>query len=51
MPTEQAVNVPIEASVQKYDVVSRQLEQQSQAAPMQEQHQPDTQAMAASMGR
>lgn len=51
MPTEQAVKAPIEESMQKYEVASRQVEQQSQVTQLQEQHQQDTQARAASMGR
>ncbi|MGE6332883.1 zeta toxin family protein [Stenotrophomonas sp. NPDC077659] len=51
MPTEQAVKAPIEESMHKYEVVSRQVEQQSQAARLQEQHQQDSQARAASIGR
>ncbi|MNC25919.1 hypothetical protein D3C75_740280 [compost metagenome] len=51
MPTEQAVKAPIEESMQKYEVVSRQVEQQSQTTQLQEQHQQENQAKATSMGR
>lgn len=51
MPTEQAVRAPIEESMQKYEVVSRQVDQQTQTAQLQEQHQQESQAKAASMGR
>lgn len=51
MPTEQAVQTPVAASAQKYEAVSREVEQQSHATQLQEQHQQENQARAASMGR